>query len=385
VRELCVVGIWDDEVLGETVHAVIVPERASARDHDSFAEALRQAIQQRARGVPSYQRLQRIHIFREELPRTLAGSIDRRRVKEQLAARLAEARPAALALPAVDWDDEGPGEPLAPGGPGRGGTRGAAVLEARPRTESATLSEAPAEAVPVWGKVLVPKGQIDDTPWLRVGPVKRLARAVSRQLMRLAAHFWFGFEVRGAEHLPAGAFIVAANHSSHLDTGAVVTAFGPRGRELSIMGARDYFFNNRLRGWFFHTFLHVVPFDRTENMIKGLRLAQSVLRAGRPVLIFPEGTRSSDGGLHPFKPGIGLLGVELGVPIVPCRLEGTHAALPKGRWFPRRSPIRVTFAPPVTMDAYRAQHAHFERRELYRRVAEDVRAAVERLQPGASA
>jgi 1-acyl-sn-glycerol-3-phosphate acyltransferase len=104
-----------------------------------------------------------------------------------------------------------------------------------------------------------------------------------------------------------------------------------------------------------------------------------VLRSGRPVLIFPEGTRGSDGDLHPFKPGIGLLGVELGVPIVPCLIEGTFRALPKGKLFPRRAPIRVTFGPAIAMENYRAQHAQYERRELYRKVACDVRELVARL------
>ena len=139
---------------------------------------------------------------------------------------------------------------------------------------------------------------------------------------------------------------MAANHCSHLDTGAVVTAFGRRGHELFVMGARDYFFNRRLKGWFFHTFLKVIPFDRTEKVIEGLRLARSVLVSGHPVLIYPEGKRSVGGELQAFKPGIGLLGVELGVPIVPCLIEGTFAAMPKGKAIPRRSKVRVTFAPP---------------------------------------
>src|SRR5262249_55865562 len=147
----------------------------------------------------------------------------------------------------------------------------------------------------------------------------------------------------------------------------------------------DYFFNRWLRSWFFHTFLNVVPFDRTENMIKGLRLAQSILRSGRPVLIFPEGTRSVDGTLRTFKPGIGLLGVELGVPIVPCHIHGTFEALPKGKSVPRRAPIRVTFGPRLAMDEYRAQHARYERRDLYRKVAQDVRGLVEQLKQGSRA
>jgi long-chain acyl-CoA synthetase len=230
--------------------------------------------------------------------------------------------------------------------------------------------------------VLAPKTAVDDSCWLHASWSKQAARAVMRRLMRLYAWAWFSFEAHGTEHLPDGAFIVAANHCSHLDTGAVVTAFGDRGHELFVMGARDYFFNRKLRGWFFHTFLNVVPFDRTQAMIKGLRLAQSVLRAGRPVLIFPEGTRSKNGELQSFKPGIGLLGLELGVPIVPCHIEGTHAALPKGKTVPRRAKIRVTFAPPVTMADYRAQHPAVDRRRLYRRVAEDVQALILKMQRG---
>jgi long-chain acyl-CoA synthetase len=377
VRQLCVVGIWDEQVLGEAVHAVVVPNRADA----AFAEMLRQAVQARARGVPTYQRIQRIHMAADELPCTLAGSIDRHRVKEEITARSQGARSNGLTLP-LEWDGEHPGELAAVGG-------GAPSWPMKPEGRGATqtqggvaLAELVAEPVPCWGKVLVPKAQVDDSRWLHAGFGKHLLRAVTRRLMRLYARVWFGFEVRGQEHLPAGAFIVAANHSSHLDTGAVVTAFGSRGGELFVMGARDYFFDRRVKGWFFHTFLNVVPFERTENMIKGLRLAQSVLRAGRPVLIFPEGTRSLNGTLQSFKPGIGLLGVELGVPIVPCFIEGTHAALPKGRRFPRRAKIRVAFGAPITMDGYRAEHARHERRELYRRAAEDVRSAVERLQQG---
>jgi long-chain acyl-CoA synthetase len=241
--------------------------------------------------------------------------------------------------------------------------------------DDVAVAEQP-EVVPQWGKVLAPKGFHDDGPWLRAGPGKRAVRCLTRALMRMYAWAWFGFEVRGAENLPEGGFIVAANHCSHLDTGAVVNAFGKRGHELFVMGARDYFFNRRLKGWFFHTFLKVIPFDRTERVIEGLRLARSVLVSGRPVLIYPEGKRSVGGELLPFKPGIGLLGVELGVPIVPCLVEGTFAAMPKGKAIPRRSKVRVTFAPPVTMERYRAEHAGDDRVGLYRKIADDVRQVV---------
>jgi long-chain acyl-CoA synthetase len=450
VRQLCVVGVWDEEVLGETTHAVIVPEPGARRGGVPFEEALRQAIQQRGRGIPRYQRLQRLHFTSEELPRTLAGGLDRARVKQELEARLGASGVGGLALPAHDRRDAAATEPLQDevgsatpwqhdvekdvlatvsrlaGVPRERVTLGSQlenelhldpllkaellltleehfhaplpeeliasvhtvgdVLEAVKRRVpggGVAVAElpAPAAAPGAWGR---PRGKPtpEEEYWLRSPWLEQAARSVTRQLMRLYAWAWFGFEVRGAEHLPQGAFIVAANHCSHLDTGAVVTAFGGRGQELFIMGARDYFFNRRLKGWFFHTFLNVIPFDRGENVIEGLRLAQAVLRANRPVLIYPEGRRSANGELQPFKAGIGLLGVELGVPIVPCYVSGTHAALPKGRTWPRRSQVRVTFAPPIPMDEYRARYSAEDRRELWRHIAEDVRAAVDRLRAG---
>jgi long-chain acyl-CoA synthetase len=440
VSQLCVVGVWDDEVLGETIHGVFVPDRAGLHE-PNFEAGVRQAVQHRSRTLPTYQRLQRIHVVEQELPKNALGVVDRPRVKQDLLRLLRSSRAAGAALPGGDGREppvppprngavngaspaleEGmraivsrlSGVPRAQVGPRSDleadlrldslskvelllalethfqvplpeslgpslHTFGDVVEAVRQRVEDdVAVAERP-EVVPQWGKVLAPKGYHDDGPWLRAGLGKRAVRGLTRALMRFYAWSWFGFEVRGAENLPAGGFIVAANHSSHLDTGAVVTAFGRRGHELFVMGARDYFFNRRLKGWVFHTFLKVIPFDRTEKVIEGLRLARSVLVSGRPVLIYPEGKRSMTGELQPFKPGIGLLGVELGVPIVPCLIEGTFAAMPKGTAVPRRSKVRVTFAPPVTMERYRAQHADADRVALYRKIAEDVRQVVLRL------
>jgi long-chain acyl-CoA synthetase len=274
------------------------------------------------------------------------------------------------------WDELLEAEALAAPPPADG------LQAVRPEVNgSVAVAERPTTVTVPTARVLRPKGAAEDARWLRRGWGKVILQALTRRLMRWYSWAWFGFEARGVEHLPQGAFIVAANHCSHLDTGAVVTAFGKRGHELFVMGARDYFFNRRLKGWFFHTFLNVIPFDRNENVSMGLRLAHAVLRSGRPVLIYPEGRRSAKGELQPFKAGIGLLGAELGVPIVPCCIEGTHAALPKGGRFPWWCKLRVTFAPPVTMEEYQAKYAGCkERREVWRRIADDVRSVVERMQ-----
>jgi long-chain acyl-CoA synthetase len=442
VRELCVVGVWDDEVLGETINAVIVPAEGGRSRGAGFEEGLRQAILHRGHRVPRYQRLQRLHFWGEPLPRTPAGGLDRARVRRELLARLRAAGRDGLALaghPAAEplQDEVGSSTPWhgrvleenvlatvarlaeVPRDRVTAGTHldtdlhldalakaelllalegqlhaslpeeliaswhtAGDVLEAVKRRVGAggvAVAERPAVRPGPLGRRLQSRPAPDEDYWLRTSWAESAVRAFMRQLMYLYARGWFGFEVHGVENLPQGAFIVAANHCSHLDTGAVVTAFGDRGGELFIMGARDYFFNRRAKGWFFHTFLNVIPFDRSENVIEGLRLARAVLRAGRPVLIYPEGRRSPTGELQPFKAGIGLLGVELGVPIVPCRIEGTHVAMPKGRLIPRRARICVTFAPPVHGEEYRAGDGDGDRRELWRHLADDVRAVIARL------
>jgi long-chain acyl-CoA synthetase len=152
------------------------------------------------------------------------------------------------------------------------------------------------------------------------------------------------------------------------------------------LGARDYFFNTPLRGWFFHTFLRVVPFDRTVNPLEGLRIAAAILQAGYPLLIFPEGTRSVTGKLQPFKPGLGLLAIETEVPVVPALIEGTFEALPKGRLLPRRIKIKVTFGEPLQTEMFvgsrkiLAEISTSERRQLYQQLSREVQRRIEEMQ-----
>jgi len=100
---------------------------------------------------------------------------------------------------------------------------------------------------------------------------------------------------------------------------------------------------------------------------------------GRSLLIFPEGTRSRTGALQPFRAGVGVLAVELGIPIVPTAIEGTFEALPVGRVLPRRHPLRVTFGPPIVpAPAGGGEGEGDDRRPYarYRDVVDRVRAAI---------
>ena len=159
-----------------------------------------------------------------------------------------------------------------------------------------------------------------------------------------------GPAVVGAEHLDelVEPVIVCPTHASHLDSSALRLALGPRHRRhLAPAVAADYFTVSRRR-WFFAAWLGSFPFNRSgRGGAESFVTAERLLAAGWSVLIYPEGTRSQTGQLGPFHPGAGLLAVRTGRQVLPVRIRGTAAALPKGRRIPRRSRVVVRFGTPL--------------------------------------
>jgi 1-acyl-sn-glycerol-3-phosphate acyltransferase len=156
--------------------------------------------------------------------------------------------------------------------------------------------------------------------------------------------------VEGAEHLRGdGPFIFAANHSSHLDAPVILAALpGRLRRRVRVAAAADYFFTNRVKGLLVSTMLNAFAFERKgPGCNASLEEAQRLLRARQSVLIFPEGTRSPDGEMQPFKRGVGTLALADGIPVIPIRIEGARDAWPKGACWPRPHHIVVRFGKPL--------------------------------------
>ncbi|MGD0094405.1 MAG: 1-acyl-sn-glycerol-3-phosphate acyltransferase, partial [Planctomycetota bacterium] len=209
---------------------------------------------------------------------------------------------------------------------------------------------------------------------------RSLVRGVFNTTASVLMNTYLGIECQGLEHVPtSGAYVLAANHCSHLDAVAIREVLGPRAADLYVMGARDYFFNTRLKSWFFSTCLNALPFDREDTAAQSLATCKSVLDTGRAILIFPEGTRSVTGELQAFKPGVGVLGVELDVPVIPVHLSGTFASLPKGRSLPRRARIRLRIGKRLLFEALKQERGRASATELYRRAAAELRARIEAL------
>ncbi len=143
--------------------------------------------------------------------------------------------------------------------------------------------------------------------------------------------------------------LFASNHTSHLDTAAIISAMPRRVRSrLTVAAAADYWFaGGRLAAWSGALMFNAFPFSRGGNIRPSLERCGVLLDRGWSVLVYPEGTRSTTGQIGEFKSGVGLLAVELHVPVVPIRVNGLDRVLPKGNKLPRRSHVDVTFGEPM--------------------------------------
>ena len=93
---------------------------------------------------------------------------------------------------------------------------------------------------------------------------------------------------------------------------------------------------------------HVIPVGPEMPLVTVLRTSAALLRHGNNLLIFPEGERSIDGQLHSFKKGIGVLACELGIPVIPIKIEGSFEAWPPDANMPHLHPITVTIGQSLT-------------------------------------
>src|SRR5690606_14820384 len=150
---------------------------------------------------------------------------------------------------------------------------------------------------------------------------------------------------------PVSGYIVAANHASHLDMGLVKHALGEQGPALVALAAKDYFFEDPVRRMYFENFTNLVPMERHGSLRESLRLAGEVLREGYILLHFPEGARSETGVMIDFKPSHGYLALTSRCGILPMYLAGTHDAMPKGAFLPRRgADVRACIGPFLEYD-----------------------------------
>ena len=157
---------------------------------------------------------------------------------------------------------------------------------------------------------------------------------------------YLSFKIVGRKNVPkTGAFIFASNHSSYLDPILLGVALY---RGLYYI-AREDLFAKPLPDWIMRG-VHAFPLKRNSGDLGALRQALAILKEGKPLVIFPEGTRATDKNLRPAKPGVGFIAAKSGVPVVPVYIDGSFEAFPKGIKTLRRQHVTVYIGEPVAID-----------------------------------
>ena len=179
----------------------------------------------------------------------------------------------------------------------------------------------------------------------------KYTRKVFEGFARLVFKYYCPLEVVGRNNLPEGSFILCSNHASHMDSIALMAASSRRFDQFGLLAASDYFFRNPLVYRCFSSIVNLIPISRTpgaESLHNTIALCHRFVETGtRHLIVFPEGTRSRTGSIGPFKPGVGRLSAELGLPIVPAYIHGTGDAMPKGRFFPTHKRVAVRIGAPI--------------------------------------
>ncbi|MYI63508.1 MAG: AMP-binding protein [Gemmatimonadetes bacterium] len=408
VAELSVVGVPSAHTGSEEVHGIAVLTSEAEQ-----AEDLREAIQARSyeisRTLPSHHRIQHLHFWTRPLPRLDDGTVDRqallsaieredcpgtplpeweRAIQRQigLLAGLSTGEVAAhLDTPLDTLLDSLMAVEFAAWLGQRLGTQVDGLLQPQDTLRSVLarleahlqdgvdweVEQSPA----YWSSILhaepsaepeseAGKNMLQEILWETGGPLFRR---------------FFDFRAGGLEHLPQDRpYLIAANHASHLDGACVYAAVHSHVDHLNIATSEHYLTDSELR-WFLYTFVNAIPFDGHDNFAVGLVRARQLVGARRPLLVFPEGARSVNGQLQPFKASVGLLAYELDAPVVPLHIAGTREALPKGTRTPSRHPLRLLFGLPLETTSFKEHSETLSPYEIYYEIAAALKRQIEAL------
>lgn len=191
-----------------------------------------------------------------------------------------------------------------------------------------------------------------------------LAGSVWRATVRSYLALAHRLEITGLEHLPKEPpFVLVGNHSSHLDALCLGAALPGRlaGRSITL-AAGDVFFGSFASSAFAATALNAMPIWRKHTSRDDLAFLRVRLEEdGLVFLLFPEGTRTRNGEMGRFRPGLGALVAGSSVPVVPCYLEGGFRCWPAKRKLPRPGKLRLRLGPALSfadIAADRAGWAH---------------------------
>lgn len=408
------IGVFQQD---DKLVAVVVPDREAMERAGAGTEGeiTAQALQERARQLPSYMQLTEHVVSQEPIARTRLGKIRRHLLADHFESARTNGKGSQMktgAVPIEQMSDSDqallednvarkiwqllanryPDQRLAPDTDMRGelGLDSLAwvslTLDIR-RETGVELDEATIASIRTVRDLLHEAIEAEDVgerdeqktlfenPAGFIGPKQMKWLQPLNLFQRLLARMVYGvvwlsmkvlFRVRvvGRENLPAqGPAVLAPNHTSYLDPFALITALGYRNlRQTRWAGWTGVAFQNFVfRG--FSRLAQALPIDAQRASISSLALAAAALKRGDFLVWFPEGQRSLTGELQRLQGGLGIVLNELDVPVCPINIAGTYSALPPGKFLPRPCCITVTIGPAVYPGELSAEGAGDNREE----------------------
>ena len=195
---------------------------------------------------------------------------------------------------------------------------------------------------------------------------------ITRAVTKGTLFRWLSITAEGTEHLQVEPpVIIAPVHRSNLDSLIVGTLAGRRLPTL----AKESLFKIKPVGWWIAG-LGAIPLDRDAADREAVNAARQILDQGKPLMIFPEGTRQTGQQIGELFDGTTWIAAKSGASIVPVGIAGTEAAMPPGAKTPKRVPVGVVVRPPIPMPEGRVPRSKLT--ELTEQMRSELQAANDR-------
>ena len=422
IKELSVVGLPDEDG-GEKIASLVVPdyEHDIALARADVNKKVDEHFREISASLPFFKRVKVFHLTPFELPRTATRKVKRPEVVEMLQIMEDRARTKTKAAVEAKGDDNSLWI-----------RKIVATVSNRPLSDvaiedkladlgfdSLMFVELQAAVEDAGGRVLTPDtlNEVQSVRELltavqRVDKSKRLAdeprteekkqdeeivipgvvRRIGNAIVDLAQDTLYegvlNTEIDGRSNVPMHTnFIVAPNHTSHLDTGLVKKALGKDVADQTVaVAAADYWFDTKYKRAYMNNFTTLVPIERTGSLRQSLRHVTQILNEGYNALIFPEGGRQESGQIAEFKPIIGYLALNQKIGILPIYIWGTYEAFPKGMIIPPRASIGAKVGAKVgrflEYDELAKMAEGVPNTEAYRLIAARVQHEIENMRDG---